>query len=221
VDAPLRIDVFSDVVCPWCFLGKRRLDAALAGLASDGHGWANDVEVHWRAFRLDPSATTQPADLRAAIERKYGPGSFDAMTGRFDYLGPPAGISYRFDLAVRVGTTDAHRLLAWALATAGPAAQHRLADELFSAYFERGANIADANALTAAAAASDLDATEAAIVLETSDFADAVAADLAEAAARDIHAVPTMLVAGRLAVPGAQEVETLRAVLLRAHQRFA
>jgi predicted DsbA family dithiol-disulfide isomerase len=221
MDTPLRIDVFSDIVCPWCFLGKRRLDAALADLVATGHGWAAEVEVHWRAFRLDPSATDAPADLRAALERKYGPGSFDAMTGRFDRLGPPAGITYRFDLAVRVGTDDAHRLMAWAMATAGPAAQHRLADELFSAYFERGANVADANALTAAVAAAGLDAAEAAIVLETSGFADVVAADLAEAAERDIHAVPTMLVAGRLAVPGAQEVDTLRNVLLRARQRFA
>src|SRR3546814_2077178 len=73
----MRIDVWSDVVCPWCYLGKRRLDVALEGL-----DFADEVEVRWRAFQLDPTATAEPKDLSAAIERKYGPGAFRGMTGR-------------------------------------------------------------------------------------------------------------------------------------------
>jgi predicted DsbA family dithiol-disulfide isomerase len=220
MNPPLRIDVFSDVVCPWCYLAKRRLDVALAELANEGHDWASRVEVHWRAFRLDPSATAEPADLRAALERKYGPGAFDGMIRRFDHLGPAVGISYRFDVAMRVGSGDAHRLLAWAAAEVGLPAQHRLADEVFAAYFERGANIADPTVLVACADAVGLDGDAAAIVLDSALYADVVVADLAEAAERDIHAVPTMIIAGRLAVPGAQEIETLRTLLVRAHERF-
>jgi predicted DsbA family dithiol-disulfide isomerase len=220
----VNIDVFSDVVCPWCYLGKRRLDLVLADLANDPDGgggqWAADVEVRWRAFQLDPGAGPEPGDLRRSIDAKYGPGAFGSMTRRLGALGTPVGIDFRFDIAVRVNTFDAHQLLAWALATAGIAAQNALAEVVFSAYFERGANVSDHATLVALAASSGLDGDAAAAMLASNQMADHVAADLAQARDNDIHAVPTMVVADRLMIPGAQEHETLRTLLVRAHQRL-
>lgn len=221
----MRIDLYSDVVCPWCFVAKRRLDAALADLADDpdggGGSWVDDVQVRWRAFQLDPGAGPEPGDLQRSIDAKYGPGAFGSMTRRLGALGGPLGIDFRFDIAVRVNTFDAHRLLAWALATNGTASQNLLADVVFSAYFEHGADVSDHATLASVAGSAGLDASAAATMLASHDMADHVTADLAAARDADIHAVPTMVVAERLMIPGAQEPETLRALLVRAHQRIA
>lgn len=220
----MQIEVFSDVVCPWCFLAARRLHRALDDLvatpAEEGGGpWAGEVAIRWRAFQLDPGARRGATTLRDVLDRKYGPGAFDAMTRRFAALGPPEGIDYRFDLAVRAPTIDAHRLLAWAWDDAGAAGQGRLADAVFSAYFERGADIADHATLAALAGSVGLDAAVAADVLAEGAFASEVAADLTAAADLDIHAVPSVVVAGAVAIPGAQDVTTVRQILSRLHAR--
>lgn len=212
----MRIDIWSDVICPWCFLGRRRLQGALARLP-----WADEVEVRWRAYQLDPRAGSEPSDLRRSIERKYGPGGFDAMVQRLVPLGAAEGIDYRFDDALRVNTLDAHRLLAWALATAGPEGQDRLQEALFRAYFEQGANVADHGVLARLAESAGLDRGEAAEVLATGAHADDVAADLAGAREREVTGVPAFVVEDRFLIPGAQEVDTMVAVLERARERFA
>ncbi len=210
----MRIDVWSDVICPWCYLGARRLDQALDRLA-----WRDEVEVHWRAFQLDPSAPREPGDLRRAIERKYGAGSFDGMTTRLTALGEAEGIDYRFDRALRVNTLDAHRLIAWA-GTVGRSEQDALVRELFRAYFTDGGNVADPTTLAGLAAAVGLDGAAAAEVLAAGTFADEVAADLAAARERDIHGVPNFVVGDRLSIPGAQEVDTMVLLLERARDRL-
>ena len=93
----MRIDVWSDIVCPWCYLGERRLEAAIGTL-----GWDDEVEVHLRAFQLDPSASAEPGELRPAIERKYGPGAFDAMVRRLTDAGGPVGIDFHFETSFLV-----------------------------------------------------------------------------------------------------------------------
>ena len=210
----MRIDVWSDVICPWCYLGARRLQRAVEQL-----GWEDEVQVHWRAFQLDPSASREPGDLREAINRKYGPGSFDGMTKRLTALGVPEGIDYRFDLALRVNTLDAHRLLAWAH-TAGVAVQGALYERLFLAYFTEGADVAAHETLVGLAAGAGLDADEAAEVLATGAFAGEVQADLDAARDRDIHGVPNFVIEDRLSIPGAQEVETMVLLLRRARERL-
>lgn len=211
----VHIDVWSDVLCPWCFLGKRRLERAL-----DDLGWRDEVEVRFRAFLLDPRATAEPADLRRAMERKYGPGAFDGMTQRLTALGEADGIDYRFDLALRVTTLEAHRLLAWAWSLEGQPTQGPLAERLFLAYFQEGANVADHAVLTRLAGEAGLDEGAAAEVLAGEAFAEAVAADLVEAHERELTGVPAFLVADRLLIPGAQEVETFVNVLRRARERL-
>lgn len=226
--APIvRIDVWSDVICPWCFLGKRRLERAL-----DEADLAGRVTVRWRAYQLDPRATDTPGDLRVALERKYGPGAFDGMTRRLTALGAAEGIDFRFDRALRVSTLDAHRLLAWAWERGGAPAQGALAERLFRAYFIDGANVADHPTLVhqvqrvqrgadAETGASVLDPDEAASVLASDLHADEVATEVAEARDRLITGVPAFVVEDRLLIPGAQEVETFVSILTRAAERFA
>jgi predicted DsbA family dithiol-disulfide isomerase len=212
----VRIDIWSDVICPWCWLGKRRFEAALAQL-----DWADEVEVRWRAFLLDPAATTEPGDLRATLERKYGPGAFDSMTSRLAALGADVGIDYRFDLAKRVGTVDAHRLLAWAWDAGGAASQDALQERLFRAYFTEGANVAEHDTLVRLAGDAGLDHSTATEFLRSGAHAAEVAADLREAADRQLTGVPAFLVGGRALVPGAQDAETFRLVLEQVRSKLS
>ena len=212
----MKVDVWSDVVCPWCFLGKRRLERALSSL-----GWADEVTVRWRAFQLDPSASSQPGDLRVAIERKYGPGAFDSMNRRLSALGSVEGITYRFDRAQRVNTFDAHRLLEWTWAESGSGVQDALKERLFRAYFEEGENVADHDALVRLAAEAGADEARARRVLVGDRFAAEVEADRAIAAERQFTGVPAFVIEDRMLIPGAQEVETMVAVLERARERLS
>jgi predicted DsbA family dithiol-disulfide isomerase len=207
----VHIDIWSDVICPWCYLGSRRLDAALERLGRD------DVEIRWHAFQLDPGAPPGSQDLRAALERKYGPGSFDAMTDRLTALGAAAGIDYRFDLARRVNTFDAHRILAWAATR--PGGQGLLVERLFLAYFTEGADVSDHATLTRLVEATGGDDVGAAAVLAGEEFGDEVRADVAAARARDISGVPAFVVDDRVMIPGAQDVDTFVNVLRRVADR--
>ncbi len=206
----MRIDVFSDVVCPWCYLGERRLTEALDGLEG-----AEGVEVRWRAFQLDPTATAEPRPLRPAIEAKYGPGAFDAMTSRLSALGAEVGIDYRFDRALRVTSVPALSLAAWAADTAGLAVANALHERLFAAYFTDGANIADPAVLAELAEAAGLDRDAAVEAIAARAGRAEVQADLAEAHERGITGVPSFVIDDRWTVPGAQDVEWLRAAIGR------
>lgn len=211
----MRIDIWSDVICPWCYLGKRRLERAMREL-----DWADEIEIHWHAYLLDPTATAEPKDLESAINRKYGPGAFDGMVKRLTALGAAEGIDYRFDRALRVSTLDAHRLLAWSWDHGGEAAQSPLKERLLRAYFEDGANVADHATLTTLAAEVGLDADHAAEVLADDRYRDVVLADLQGALDREITGVPGFLIADRLLIPGAQEPETFVNVLNRVRERL-
>lgn len=212
----MRIDVWSDVVCPWCYLGKRRLEVALEGL-----DFADEVEVRWRAFQLDPSATSEPKDLAAAIDRKYGPGAFRGMIGRLVPLGAEVGIDYRFDLAQRVTSLPALALVAWIEETEGPEAADRLHDRLFRAYFTEGANIADPANLVDWAVEVGADRELAGEAVATGTGLAAVAADLEGAADRQVTGVPAFVIDDAFMIPGAQDVETIRALLTRMHAKRA
>ncbi len=210
VSKRMKLDVYSDIICPWCYLGHRRLDAAIEELGSEGAS----IEVGWRAFRLDPGATAEPKDLRRALERKYGPGAFDEMTRRLTALGPADGIDYRFDKALRVDTFDAHRLLQWVQATT-PGRTDAMADRLFRAYFTEGENVADRNVLARLAGDVGIASDSAGELLASNGFADVVEADLARAVEVGVTGVPAVVRNGAVVVPGAQEVDTMVAILRR------
>ena len=211
----MRIDIWSDLVCPWCYLGATRFSAALDIVGRD------DVEVHWRAFQLDPNAPATPQDLRTVIDGKYGPGSFEGMTDRLVALGAAEGIEYRFDRAKFVNTADAHRLVAWAEDEQGAAAQARLVDVLFAAYFTDGADLSSNEALLAAVAAADLDVDAAASVLDSDRYAEDIATDQRLARERGISGVPAFVIDDTYLIPGAQDVDQIVLMLERAREKSA
>ena len=208
----MRIDIWSDMVCPWCYLGHRRFELALDQLRAEG---TDDFDVRWHAFELDPTAPAEPGDLRAVIEKKYGPGAFDGMTGRLVALGTEEGLDYRFDLAQRVNTFDAHRLTAWA-ATGGPEAQDAMLRRLFRAYFTEGATLSDHDVLAGLAAEVGLDADAARAALAGDEFADEVRADEAMAQELGVGGVPAFVLDRQFLVSGAQDTETFVRLLRKA-----
>lgn len=210
----MLLDVWSDVICPWCWLGHVRLRAALEALDGD-----HAVQLRYRAFQLDPRAGTRPGDLRAAIEAKYGPGAFDAMTRRLQGLGADAGIEYRFDRALRVSSFDAQRLVQ-AAQQDRPGTAGALVERLYRAYFHDGANIAEADTLRSTAADVGLDTEWASEVLGSDRAVDAVREDQAEALELAITGVPAVAYQGAVLIPGAQEVDTMVRVLSRLRSRI-
>ena len=209
----MRIDIWSDVVCPWCYLGHRRFATALEQFPN------LEVDVHWRAFELDPNAPREPQSLRPVIERKYGPGAYDTMTQRLIDLGAAEGIDYRFDLAKRANTLDAHRVLAWAATQ--PQGQDPIVERFFLAYFTEGRDLADPGTLVDLVNETGGDGAAVATLLTTNDFVDEVRAEEAQARELEITGVPAFLLAERLMIPGAQEVETFVRVIERAIERFS
>lgn len=209
--------MWSDVVCPWCYLGEHRLQRALSSVE-----WGGEVEVRLRAFQLDPRAPFEPQDLRAVIDRKYGPGAHEVMNRRLTALGAAEGLDYRFDLVQRVNSFDALRLLAWA--GADPSVRDRqlvLARRLFRTYFTEGRNIAEHEVLLEAVRDAGLDVGEAARVLDGLDHAEAIEADREAAYERGITGVPAFVIEGAWLIPGAQEVDTMVTVLERARSHLA
>ena len=211
----MRVDIWSDVVCPWCYLGTRRFEEAVARL--DGP----EVEVVHRAFELDPGVPPEGQDLAEYLARKFGGAQRVAMT--HDRLARAAGdvdVDFRWDGKRRVNTFDAHRLAAWALDTTGARAQNELHQRLFRAYFSDNRDVADHAVLAELAGETGLDAGRAAEVLATDAYAEAVRADERQAGELDIHAVPTFVIEGRWAIPGAQDIDTFVELLERAAERL-
>jgi predicted DsbA family dithiol-disulfide isomerase len=208
---PVRIDVWSDVVCPWCYIGKRRLERALAGFEH-----RDAVEVHWRSFELDPNApAVREGDPASRLARKYGISVEEAQTAseRLTTLAAGEGLEYRLQAARSGNSFNAHRLLHLA---EGHGVQDQLKERLLAAYLCEGQAIGDANVLLAQATTVGLDPAEVREVLETDAYAEDVRADEAEAAELEINGVPFFLLGGRFGIPGAQEVDTMVAVLQRA-----
>ena len=207
----MRVEIWSDVVCPWCYVGKRRFEAALAAFPH-----RNDVEVVWRSFELDSEAPAERiGDYAELLAAKYGlpveqgAQMIDTMTA----TAAAEGLDFRFDRA-RVGNTfDAHRLLHLA---AQHGRQDAVKERLMQASFTEGEPIGDRDALVRLVAEVGIDADQAREVLESGRFAAEVRADQAQARAHGISGVPFFVVDGRYGVSGAQPVEALSQVLATA-----
>jgi predicted DsbA family dithiol-disulfide isomerase len=212
----VQVEVFSDVVCPWCWLGKRRLEHARSQL-----DFGDEIVVRWRAFQLDPSAPREPQPYGEVLARKYGNrNALAALSGRLDALGRQEGLDYQWDRIQRVNSFDAHRLLAWA-ASHSTELQNALTERLFRAYFTEGANVADRSVLTNLAGEVGLDPDEAAAMLAGTGYGDEVRSDRERAVDLDVLGVPAFVIAPGFGIPGAQEVDTFRLMLTRAHDRAA
>lgn len=211
----MRVDIWSDVVCPWCYLGTRRFGEAVERL--DGP----EVEVVHRAFELDRGVPPEGQDLAEYLARKFGGAQRVAMThDRLARAAADVDVDFRWDGKRRVNTFDAHRLAAWALDTAGAQAQNELHQRLFRAYFTDNRDLADHAVLAELAGETGLDADRATEILATDAYAEAVRADERQAGEMDIHAVPTFVIEGRWAIPGAQDIDTFVELLERAAERL-
>jgi predicted DsbA family dithiol-disulfide isomerase len=200
----IAVDVVSDVVCPWCFIGKKRLEKAIAAVPDI------NVTVRWRPYQLDPSIPPEGLDRRAYMAAKFGSEErVRAAHEKLLPLGMAEGIAFDFDaIKVSPNTLDAHRMVRWA-ADGDSGAQGELVGRLFSLYFEHGRDIGDHAVLAKAAAESGLDAPALEALLDTDADREAVRQEIAVAAQMGITGVPCFLIENKYAVMGAQDSATL------------
>jgi len=207
----MEIEIWSDVVCPWCWIGRRHLELALEQFAHRG-----EVTLHWRSFELDPGA---PASRDGAyadrLAAKYGTSVAQAqqMIDRMAAAGAAVGLDYRFDLARPGNTFDAHRLLHLAGVRG---LQDQLKDRLFRATFTEGEPISDPATLTRLAVEVGLDERQVADVLASDSYAAEVRADEKRAGELGATGVPFFVIDARYGVPGAQPPESLLQVIDKA-----
>ena len=207
----MKVEIWSDVVCTWCYIGKRNLEAALAAFE---HG--DEVDAVWRSFELDPGApAVRDGDYAGRLASKYRVAVTEArdMIDRMTSAGAKVGLELCFDRARPGNTFDAHRLLHLA---AEHSVQDDLKERLLAATFTQGAAIGDRLTLVRLAGEAGLEAGEAEDVLATDRYADEVRADERRAFAMGITAVPFYVVDDTYGVPGAQPPEVLIEVLQRA-----
>jgi len=207
----VRIEIWSDVVCPWCYIGKRHLEQALAGFEH-----RDEVEIDYRSFELDPSAPQVPVETTVeSLAKKFGTdveGARALMT-RADGAAAAAGLTFRHADTPHARTVDAHRLLHLAKAAG---LQLELKEALLAAYFGRGESMGDHAVLRRVAVETGLDPVRVDQVLSSGEYADAVEADVAQARAYGAGGVPFYVVDEKYGLSGAQPVEVFAQLLERA-----
>ncbi|MEJ7795394.1 MAG: DsbA family oxidoreductase [Nocardioides sp.] len=210
----MRIEIWSDVVCPWCYIGKRRLETALADFPH-----ADDVEVVWRSFQLDPSSPREATESIAEhLGHKYGGGAGAGreMIARVSEVAAGEGLTFSYDDAQRASTVDSHRLLHLGLVEGGTTLQGALKERLLESYFVRAENPADHEVLRRIALEAGLAEQRVDEVLASDEYADAVDADQQQAVAYGASGVPFVVIDQTYGVSGAQPAEVFRQVLERA-----
>jgi predicted DsbA family dithiol-disulfide isomerase len=207
----MQIDVVSDTVCPWCFIGKRRLDRALAMRPEV------KADVFWRPYRLDPSIPKEGVDRRAYLKAKFGDGPRNtAMGDALRSEGASEGITFAFDrIAKTPNTLDSHRLIRWA---GGQGVQDDVVERLFSAYFLEGRDIGDAGVLTDVAKAAGMDFGLVSELLVRDSDLEVVEREAGMASQMGISGVPTFIFDSRFMISGAREPEVLAKIIDRAIQ---
>ena len=210
----LSIDIVSDVVCPWCYVGKRRLEAALAQRAREER---EPVRVRWLAFQLNPDIPVGGVDRRSYLECKFGgPERAKQIYARIKAAGDEVGIHFDFERIVRQPNTfDSHRLIAWAQDTQ-PDSSDALVERLFRAYFTEGIDIGDVAELARLAGDAGFDTDAAHEWLISDAGRSAIAAEEQHARALGISGVPFFIFNQRLAVSGAQPAEVLLDAMVQA-----
>jgi predicted DsbA family dithiol-disulfide isomerase len=210
----MRIEIWSDVVCPWCYIGKRRFEQALGDFPG-----RDEVEVVYRSFELDPRAPEQGTEsVVEALGRKYGggPAAGRAMVERVRGVAAETGLTFDFADATHSRTLDAHRLLHLALAEGGSELQGRLTEAFLAAYFTQARSMGDPAVLRETARSVGLDPVRVDEVLSSDAYADDVQDDLREARELGISGVPFYVLDRKLAVSGAQPVEVFTQALQQA-----
>jgi predicted DsbA family dithiol-disulfide isomerase len=210
----VKIEIWSDVVCPWCYIGKRRIESALADF-----GHADEVEVHWRSFQLDPGAPTEPTEGTATmLARKYGqsPEGAKQMQDRVEAVAAEEGLLFRLSETLHLNTVDAHRVIHLAHEQGGNELQGRVKEALLEAYFTQARNVADHDVLREVAVATGLDPVRVDEVLGSRELEQQVWADIEQAQAYGATGVPFFVIDQKYGVSGAQPTEVFAQVLEKA-----
>jgi predicted DsbA family dithiol-disulfide isomerase len=197
----ITIDVVSDVICPWCFLGKRRLDKALVQVTEI------KVEVVFRPFFLDPSTPAGGISCQEYMVAKFGEERLKTIHDPLIAMGKEDGVPYYFDKITRTpNTLDAHRLLRWALPLAK---QPQMKEALLMAYWSQGQDVGDHEVLANIAHELGMNRTLVLADLSSNKDCDAVLAEVQQAQAMGISGVPTFILNHKYGISGAQSVEVL------------
>jgi predicted DsbA family dithiol-disulfide isomerase len=207
----LHVEVWSDIACPWCYIGKRRFATALADFPHRDH-----VEVTWKAYELSPHTPVGPGrpEVEALSAHKGIPvDRVQQMFAQVTAVAAEEGLAYDFDRALAVNTFAAHRLVHLARRTGGAQLAERTLEALFSAHFEHGADLGDDETLVRIVSGAGLDAEAARAALLSDEGADAVRADEEEARALGVTGVPFFVVDRRIAVSGAQPADVFTQLL--------
>jgi len=195
------IDVVSDVICPWCFLGKRRLDAALARIED------LDVLVRWRPFMLDPTIPPEGLDRQDYMLAKFGPERLKTIHDPLIAAGEELGVPFDFDAITRTpNTLDAHRLIRWAHTVER---QHETAERLFMAYWSEGQDVSDRDVLARCAGDAGINAAQIRELLDSAQDVEETKAEIQHATSIGVTGVPTFILGQSYALVGAQSPEVL------------
>lgn len=214
----MRVEIWSDVICPWCYIGKRRFEQALAGYEGrDG------IEIVFRPYQLDPTASPgKSMPVREAYARKFGGyEEADRIMNHVTGVAQGAGLDFHLERAQRANTLLAHRMLWAAEHNGGTALQIELKERLLQAYFVDGENVGDPDTLARIASEAGLGQAEISGVLEGDLGLVEVGSQLEEATDLGITAVPTFVFEGRWTVPGAQDADTFIAVFNKVEELMA
>lgn len=211
----LDIDIISDVVCPWCYLGQRRLGLALETLAPEVK-----ARITWKPFQLDPSVPAEGLDTFDYLARKIGgPERVRQSHEMLTRMGAEIDLPFAFDKAkVLPNTLDAHRLLHWA-GKAGTEMQDKIAHALFAANFIEGRNVGDHDVLADIATACGMDGEDVRRRLPTNEDRDTVRQEIVEAQRMGVNGVPFFVIDGKYAISGAQGVDLFTNALRQIAER--
>lgn len=194
----MKVEIYSDVACPWCYIGKRRFERAL-----DAFPQSAEVEVVYRPYQLDPGASTQAKPLLEHLAARFGPQA-SAMAGNVVQTARTEGIRMDFDRALSANTLTAHRLMRLAETEYGAEVQRAVAERLFQAYFSGGADVGDVSVLAEIGTKAGMDAERVRAYLASDEGTTEVRREIGDARRLGITAVPTFVFDGKYAVQGAQ-----------------
>jgi predicted DsbA family dithiol-disulfide isomerase len=210
----VKIEIWSDVVCPWCYIGKRRLEHALDEFEAEFPGARDDVEILWRSFQLNPDAPRHAVPTKQYLASRFGPQAGE-MSARVAAVAKAEGLDFDSDHALSVNTFDAHRLLHLAQ---DEGVQDAAKERLLRAHFIEGADLSDPDTLVALMKEAGVSEDRARAVIENPDeYAKDVEADIEEARALGAGGVPFFVLDRKYGVSGAQPVETFLQALRTAH----
>lgn len=207
----VNIDVVSDVMCPWCYIGKRRLEQALETLGDI------ETDIRWRPFQLDATLPPEGKDRREYLETKFGgPERAKEIYGRIESAGKAEGLYFNFQaIEVSPNTLDAHRLIRWA-SNEGEEIQNKVVEILFHRFFMEGAHIGKHEVLIEIANEAGMDGNIVADLLASDKDRDAVVQEIHTAQSMGVTGVPCFIIDNKYAVTGAQEAAHIAQAIRQA-----